>query len=219
MHKLDIAVLSIIILMVVIVISMKLVSSLTVNNTTQRDDAMDNVIKKLLSDNTEEHFTVAMANDINHYDTVANDAKKEADSWDDKKIKSISDDKKYLTADDFGWESGFQSKSCSNSSISEKFKSGPKKLLPNDLSCSVPNKLTAENYYKTHYLAQVLPLEDYSVRGANYIDYTNYAHPVKSNIRILSQNTKGLSPEDTDRHNIPTPANYAFHGTPSMRMP
>ncbi len=212
-HKFDVAVLLITILTIITGTILFLANKRKI---WKQDDTMDNVIKKLLNDTTNEHFTVAMANDINHYQAAVKEAKKEDDSWADK--NTISDDKKYITADDFGAQNGFQTKSCSNSSINKKFKLGPTKLLPYELSCDAPNKLTAENYYKTHYLAQSVNLEDYAVRGANYMEYTNYAHPVKSNIRILSQNTKGLSPDNAEQ-NVPTPANYAFHGTPSMRMP
>ena len=72
---------------------------------------------------------------------------------------------------------------------------------------------------KTHYQAQIARLEDYAVRGSNYMEFSDYIHPTKSNIRILSQNTKGLPPKDVEYRNIPTGRNYGFHNTPSMRMP
>ena len=128
-------------------------------------------------------------------------------------------EKSFITASDFGWDNPFPLVSCANASIDNRFKSGPKKLLPRDISCGFPNKLTAENYYKTHYQAQVAKLEDSAVRGANYMEYSDYIHPTKSNIRILSQNTKGLPPNETKYKNIPTGYNYGFHNTPAMRLP
>ena len=125
----------------------------------------------------------------------------------------------YLTSADFGWDAPFQTVSCANSSINDRFKSGPKQLLPSQISCGQPNKLTAENYYKTHYRAQVIPLEDYLVRGANYEEYSDSVHPTKINVRILSLNTKGLPPDQTKYRNLPTGSNFAFHNTPAMRMP
>jgi len=126
---------------------------------------------------------------------------------------------KYLTSADFGWDAPFPTVSCANSSINDRFKTGPKQLLPSQISCGYPNKLTAENYYKTHYRAQVIPLEDYLVRGANYEEYSDSVHPTKTNVRILSLNTKGLPPDQTKYKNIPIGTNFAFHNTPAMRMP
>ena len=129
-------------------------------------------------------------------------------------------EKAYITAADFGWDSPPQAVSCSNSSIAQKYKSGNKTLLPYQIGCGHPNKLTAENYYKTHYKMQVVPIEDYHVRGANYMDYNTYPTPYQTrNMWILSKNTKGLPPEQTKYPNIPTGYNYAFHNTPAMPMP
>ena len=135
------------------------------------------------------------------------------------KEKALQYEKSFITATDFGWDNPFPVVSCSNASINNRFKSGSKKLLPRDISCGFPNKLTAENYYKTHYQAQVAKLEDYAVRGANYMEFSNYIHPTKSNIRILSQNTKGLPSNETKYRNIPSGYNYGFHNSPAMALP
>jgi hypothetical protein len=135
-----------------------------------------------------------------------------------KRIPEKTHEKSFITAVDFGWEAPFPVVSCSNSSINDRTKTGPKKMMPYQIGCGFPNKLTAENFYKTHYQATPIPLEDYVVRGANYMEYSDFPHPVKSNIRILSQNTKGLPPEQTKYKNVPSGYNYAFHNTPAMRM-
>jgi len=135
-----------------------------------------------------------------------------------KRIEDKKNEKSFITAVDFGWDAPFPTTSCSNSSIDDRYKSGPKKLLPYEISCGYANKITAENFYKTHFTAQAASLEDYAVRGANYMEYSGFTHPSK-NVRILSQNTKGLPPDQTKYKNIPTGFNYGFHNTPSMRMP
>lgn len=129
-------------------------------------------------------------------------------------------DKAYITANDFGWEYPGNYVSCANSSIADKYKTGKKSLKPSQISCAAPNKLTAENYYKTHFKRQVIPIEDYHVRGYNYGDFTDYPTPYATrDMRILSQNTKGLPKNETKSKHIPTGYNYAFHNTPAMPMP
>ena len=141
-------------------------------------------------------------------------------TYEDKPIyKRKKPEKEYVNASDFGWEAPIQAISCANSSISQKFKSGKKNLLPYQISCNKPNKFTAENYYKTHYKTQIVPIEDYKVRGFNYMNYRNSVQPHKADVRILSQTTKGISPEHNEFKNIPDGSNYAFHNTPAMRMP
>lgn len=54
-----------------------------------------------------------------------------------------------------------------------------------------------------------------SLKGYNYNDFTNFASP-NSHIRILSQNTKGLPPDQMIYRNIPVPSNYAFLNTSSL---
>lgn len=58
-------------------------------------------------------------------------------------------------------------------------------------------------------------LEDPCTRGANYNEYSNFASPT-AHIRILSQNTKGLPPDQMMYKNIPTASNFAFHNSPSF---
>jgi hypothetical protein len=161
----------------------------------------------ILEENAKKAVPIAKEIDI-----IDSDKKK----IDDSKVK-IEDS--YVTSIDFGWNAPFPLVSCANSSISEKYKTGPVKLLPMQIACGFPNKLTAENFYKTQYEATPIKLEDYMVRGANYLEYSSYIHPTNLNVRILSHNTKGLPEEDTIYKNIPSGANYAFHNTPAMRMP
>jgi hypothetical protein len=127
--------------------------------------------------------------------------------------------KSFVSATDFGLDPPRQVVSCANSSISQKWKSGKNSLLPFQVACGQPNKIQAEDYYKTHYKKQIIPLEDSLVRGHNYMDYSNTISPHKIDFRILSQTTKGLNPKDNNFKNIPDGANYAFHNTPMVRMP
>lgn len=126
--------------------------------------------------------------------------------------------KAYVSDVDFGWESPRQVVSCANSSISQQFKTGKKSLMPFQIDCTQPNKLTAENYFKTHYKAQVIPIEDHHVRGYNYLSFSDKIEPSKIDYRILSQSTKGLPNRDVAK-NIPVGWNYGFHNTPAMSMP
>jgi hypothetical protein len=124
-----------------------------------------------------------------------------------------------ITQNDFGWDHEFPVKSCSNSSITNRLRTGPKQLLPSRIACHLPNKLTAENYYRTHYMAMPIPLEDAKVKGSNYEEYSKYIHPTRLNLKILSANTKTLADGDLKFKNIPVGYNYAFHNTPAMAMP
>ncbi len=200
------------------------------------------------SDDKVEKFIVADANDFQNYrahrervmqksdvfeDEIDNSINKESCNKDDDFYTGITYDfrpieaqkrldehqhREYVSASDFGWESPRQYAACANSSISQKFKSGPKSLMPFQISCTRPNKITAENYYKTHYSVPVIPIEDHYVRGHNYMDYSNWVEPTKIDQRILSQSTKGL-PRDQRIAFIPTGWNYGFHNTPAMTMP
>ncbi len=126
----------------------------------------------------------------------------------------------YITNVDFGQDKPFPVVSCSNSSIINARKTGPMQLLPSKISCDQPNKLTAENYYKTKYNIRSIPMSnEYTIKGANYQEYSDFVNPHKSNIRILSQNTKGLPQNETIFKNIASGSNHAFHGTPAMPMP
>lgn len=153
------------------------------------------------------------------YDT---DASKQQDysiqvSYGREPIKEEKETKTFMTPSDFGWDTPRQAIGCSNSSIANRFKTGDHPLVPYQVACSGPNKLTAENYYKTQYRAQSIPIEDYHIRGYNYQDFASFAPPTQwSKLKILSQNTKGLSEEAMKTKNIPTGANYAFHGTPAL---
>lgn len=136
-----------------------------------------------------------------------------------KYVPEKKESKSYITASDFGWDAPFPTVSCANSSIDDKYKSGPKKLLASQIGCGYPNNLTAENYYRTHYMAQAVKIDDYPIRGHNYNEYSDFVHPTKLNVRLLSQNTKGLPPEQTKYRNIPTGYNYAMHNSPAMPLP
>lgn len=129
-------------------------------------------------------------------------------------------DKSYVCSGDFGWQAPNQYVSCANASIAEQYKGGKKMIIPNQISCGHPNKLTAENYYKTFYKRFAIPIEDYKIRGYNYQDFLDYPTPYQvRTMRILSTNTKGLPPEATKYKNIPVGYNYTFHNTPAMAMP
>ena len=103
------------------------------------------------------------------------------------KRKDERNKKLYVSSLDFGWESPRQYVSCANSSIAQQFKTGEKSLMPYQIDCTRPNRITAENYYKTHYKAQVIPIEDERVRGHNYMEYSSWVQPSKIDFRILSQ--------------------------------
>lgn len=189
-----------------------------------------------------EPFIVADAHDFANYDQAKALTLKKKNSFPDQEVScqkkdnvddfsiqlsynhepdkpTPTDPKAYISAGDFGFEAPRQFLSCANSSIAHKWKTGNKSLLPYKIACNQPNKLTAENYYKTHYKAQIIPLEDYKVRGHNYMDYSNSAGAYSTDKRILSQSTKGLDPKDDILKHIPDGYNYAFHNTPAMRMP
>ena len=196
--------------------------------TVKYNNKINNKIKSILT----EPFIDADAQDIHNYDKLRAETKKMPDNFNDDIIKNPpadkvvdynypndnKDKKAYITDVDFGQDKPYPVVSCSNSSITNSLTTGPMKLLPNQIECSLPNKLTAENYYKTHYNARSIPLEDYSIRGSNYMEYSDTPSPY-ANTRILSQNTKGLIPSATAYKNIPTGANYAFYNTPAMPLP
>lgn len=190
-----------------------------------------------------ENFTVADANDFTNYeetkmlsDTADDDSIQDkidlADKDDiveynkkedyviqisnnDKKRKQFYDTKKYISSLDFGTQYPDETVSCANSSINAKYLARGKHLLPYEIACNKPNKIQAEEYYKTKYNKQIIPLEDRLVRGYNYGDYSDTASPYKIDERILSTATKGL--DGTVKY-IPNGSNFAFHNTPAMRM-
>jgi hypothetical protein len=189
---------------------------------------IDNKIKQILN----EPFIVADAQDIHHYDIFREETNKMPDNFNDDAIKdppankvvdySSSEPKNknaYKTDINFGQDKPYPSVSCSNSSIINSLKTGPMQLLPDQIECNKPNKLTAENYYKSLYNPRSIVMYNNMVKGSNYMDYTNTVAPEKLNTRILSQNTKGLIPSQTAYRNIPTGSNYAFYNTPAMGMP
>jgi len=190
------------------------------------------IINNKIHDIFNENFIVSDAEDFHNYDGIKKTIEEKNKKFDmdtinnplainkisyeepDSNKSNIISEKKsqnsFITSSDYGWENPFPLVSCSNSSINKKYQNNHKRFQQNKISCEYPNKLTAENYYKTHYDSPVIKLEDYNVRGANYMEYSDYVHPTKSNIRLLSKNTKGLPPEETKFKNIPTGSNYAF---------
>jgi hypothetical protein len=240
MNKFDLISIIIIIFSISVLFLLKFKKIINNNN-------IDSQINQILKDN-KESFIVADANEFRIYDQLKNNTKNNDDNFDkdafknpnpnmtlnyDKKepssnimvvngepekINETKNEKSFVTSNEFGWDAPFPIVGCSNSSVDNRYKSGPHRLLPYEISCGYSNKITAENFYKTHFMARPAKLEDYIVRGSNYMEYSNYIHPTKSNIRILSQNTKGLPPENTKYRNIPSGTNYAFHNTPAMRM-
>lgn len=136
-----------------------------------------------------------------------------------KKFRKEKDDKKFVSQADFGWEPPVNYVSCSNSSIVERYKTGEKRLMPYQPTCGHPNNLTAENYYKTHYWARSIPMDNNDIRGSNYDGFGSYPTPTQTKyMRILSQNTKGLPRNETQSKNLPIGYNYSFHNTPVMPM-
>ena len=57
-------------------------------------------------------------------------------------------------------------------------------------------------------------INNMSFKGSNYNTFTNFAN-YDQHIRILSQNTKGLPPDQSTRH-IPEAYNYAFSNSPAF---
>lgn len=193
--------------------------------------------------NLNEDFTVADTNDFTNYDkikllsdTATNDEiidkieladKEDIVKYNDKtdfvaqvtndyvERKQLYDNKKYISSLDFGTQFPDETVGCANSSINIKYLSKGKSLLPYQIACDKPNKIQAEEYYRTRYNKQVIPLEDRLVRGYNYGDYSEAVSPYKIDDRILSTATKGLN--GTIKY-IPNGANFAFHNTPAMRM-
>jgi hypothetical protein len=224
---------------IIIIITVYVIVTVKYNN------KIDNKVKSILGEspklfsndpmaqlNDTEPFIVSDAQDLLNYDTFRKITQEMPDNFDDTVIKDPAttqvvdynypddnkDKKAFVTDIDFGQDKPYPVVSCSNSSIINSLTTGPMKLLPGQIECSLPNKLTAENYYKTHYNARSIPMENQYVRGANYMQYSDTPSPYTTN-RILSQNTKGLIPSATAYKNIPTGSNYAFYNTPAMPMP
>ncbi len=213
-----------------IIIIFVIIIIITIYISTNKNNNLDKKIKKILA----EPFIVSDARDINLYDDFRKITSEMTDNFDENNIKNPpqtqivdynykDDDKKkdeYITNIDFGVDKPWPVVSCSNSSIINARKTGPMQLLPSQIACDKPNKLTAENYYKTKYNIRSIPMSDeYTIKGANYGEFSDFVNPHKSNIRILSQNTKGLPPSENMYKNIPSGSNFAFYGTPAMPMP
>lgn len=164
------------------------------------------------------------------------------------KVDRSKEKRKYITRSDFGFNGFREHVSCANASINEQYQFGNKSLLPSQLPCDQPNKLTAENYYKTQYKPIAIPMEDTAIRGSNVEDYINFISPEEvRGLRILSRNTKGLPGSEEGgegkgggnivgndngfafghqdglsarkRRGIPTAFNAFSHNSPALPMP
>nr|QBK88772.1 MAG: hypothetical protein LCMiAC01_04540 [Mimivirus LCMiAC01] len=189
-----------------------------------------------------EKFTVADAQDIHNYDNLKKATVKKhnntdfidqegvrgEDLYDHPKIiypgknefKSQHDGITYAMTYDYGLEAPPYYVSCANSSIAQKWRTGKKSLLPNQIACNRPNKLTAENYYKKEYKIPIAPMEDYHIKGHNYSVYINKSNAYATDKRILSQSTKGLPRSEAVIRHLPHGYNYVFHhNTPQVGMP
>jgi hypothetical protein len=196
---------------------------------TNRKSKIDNKIKEILK----EPFIVSDAQNIAHYDALKIEALKLPDNFNEDIIKNPPQDQvvnyeepqvqkntnAYKSVISFGDDKPYPSISCSNSSVNNPLKTGPMQLLPTQPTCDQPNKLTAENYYKNLYNPKAIKMDPGYVKGANYQEYTDFVAPDKINVRILSNNTKGLIPSAVEYKNIPSPNNYAFYNTPALAMP
>jgi hypothetical protein len=232
MHKYDFIAFLILILTIVAFILLGLIKKSKVENINVK---MKDLLKK-------ENFIVSDAQDFHNYeflkdmvehkkdnfnkDSLDSPAKDDVVNYDVEnnstdliKIDQKKDKNGYICVNNLGWDADFPYVACSNSSIDDKFRTGETKVKPYKVSCGFPNGVTSQNFYKYSYKAQPAYLEDYAIRGANYANYTDYVHPAKSDVWILSQNTKGLPPDQTKYRNIPTGQNYAFYGSPAMRLP
>lgn len=82
---------------------------------------------------------------------------------------------------------------------------------------STSDKINDHTYKTIHFLGQEIPIDDTTTKGYNYWQYSDDVNPNAIRYqRILSQNTKGLPPEDTRYKNIPVGWNYAFHNSPAI---
>lgn len=168
-----------------------------------------------------EPFIVADANDTANYEKLKDSAINENDPINNVSTNDISNNikksnsKEYISSLDFGMQFPDDIMACANTSINYKFIAKGTKLLPNQISCDKPNKIQAEEYYRTKYNKEVIPLEDRITRGYNYDQYSNSPSPYAIDDLILTRATKGVN--DVDK-NIPNGFNFAFHNTPAMRM-
>lgn len=182
--------------------------------------------------NNKENFTVSDAQDVNNYPELRQEALK-YDPNNAPEIKVVSlpeskiynppeEDRNYVCNSDFGFRAPSQHVSCSNASISDKFTYGKEPIIPNQIACGSPNKLTAENYYKT-FDPRLIPMDPMHVKGYNYMAFDQNPSPyIASTMRILSTNTKGLPSEALISKNIPVGHNAALPPTtygPMVGMP
>jgi len=203
------------------------------------NDDLDKQVDEIL--NEKEKFIVSDADDIHNYREIWAEEMKEKDSFPDQEIKykpvpaydytlqyvedgipihlaNNEEPKKIITPNEYSWIAPQPAVSCANSSINNRFLTGKTRILPYQIACGYPNKISYENYYKGNFMAWPAKLEDDEVKGSNYLEYERWPRPQKSNIRILSQNTKGLPPNEMMYKNIPVGSNYAFN-IPILPMP
>ena len=69
------------------------------------------------------------------------------------------------------------------------------------MSCNKYNNLTFENYHKVKGSKQIAPIEDYHIRGSNYMNYDNKPTPYEIDMKILSHRTSGLPHTLVDKSN------------------
>lgn len=191
-----------------------------------------------IKDYSTENFTVSDAQDIHNYEKLREMVLKYSDTFDDNlnlsnsnnsnnsneilKNANINDyDKKnytkYESKIDIGIGEPITNLQCSNSSIQKKYMTGNEKLKPFEISCPYEKGINNYTYFNKFYNAPIIPMEDYSVRGSNYYEYSSMSNPYK-NTRILSHNTKGLPLSEMKYKNVPTGYNYAFQNTPAMKI-
>lgn len=231
-NKFDIIVICLFICIMVLIIILRSYTSKSKNDL---DKQVDEILNK------KEKFIVSDADDIHNYREIRAEQMNEKDSFPDQEINykpvptydytlqyvedglpihiaNKEDPKTIITKNEYSWIAPQPAVSCSNSSINNRFLTGKKRIMPYEIACGYPNKITSENYYKGNFMAWPAKLEDDEVKGANYLEYEKWPRPQKSNVRILSQNTKGLPPSEMIYKNIPVGANYAFN-TPVLPMP
>lgn len=187
-----------------------------------------------------ENFIVADAQDFHNYENLKEKTMKMRDDFDEddidrpdrhntvkydddiatlqyvtkdepcKNLKIKEQLKKEINKSDFGANYPTEFLACHNASVSQKFRSHGKNLLPNQISCQSPNKIQADEYYKINSDKMSVPLEDRYVRGYNYGDYSSAVEPTKIDIRILSKTTQGLA---TNGNNEDAPIKNASEET------
>lgn len=189
----------------------------------------DNMKDKIIIDDRE-HFTVSDAQDVNNYPTLKEEALKyDPNNAPEIKVVSLPEsniyeapkqERNYTCNSDFGFRAPSQYVACSNASIADRFKYGSEPIIPNQIACGSPNKLTAENYWKT-FDPRMIPMDPMHVKGYNYAEFGEYPTPYEAGkMRILSTNTKGLPPEALKSKNIPVGVNSAMpQNGPIVSMP